>query len=137
MPKLVLTNGVFDILHAGHVHFLQNAKAHGDRLLVCLNTDDSVKRLKGNRRPINPLVHRVAVIHALRCVDAVCAFDTERDLERIIDRERPDILAKAGYTLEQITGADIVRSYGGEVLIFDRESGLSTTEILLRGKREL
>lgn len=128
----VFTNGVFDLLHAGHVHFLQQARALGDRLIVAVNTDESVRSLKGATRPINRLSHRVQVLSALRCVDEVHVFRTEEGLEHLIQLERPDVLVKAGYEKERITGAGIVESYCGKVVILDIVPGISTTEIVER-----
>jgi D-glycero-beta-D-manno-heptose 1-phosphate adenylyltransferase len=135
--RLVFTNGVFDILHAGHVHYLAQAKALGDLLFVGLNTDDSVRRLgKGPNRPVNCLADRAIVIAALRAVDGVVAFD-EQTPERIVGDLKPDVHVKGGdYTLETLPEARIVESYGGEVVIFPLVAGLSTTEILRKLGRE-
>jgi D-beta-D-heptose 7-phosphate kinase/D-beta-D-heptose 1-phosphate adenosyltransferase len=130
--KTVFTNGVFDILHAGHVHFLNTARALGDRLIVAVNTDESVRALKGPTRPINRLFHRIQVLSALRSVDEVHAFRTEEGLKAMIREFRPAILVKAGYEKEKITGADIVTMWGGKVVILDIVPGVSTTEIVER-----
>lgn len=130
--KTVFTNGCFDILHAGHVHFLNQARALGDYLIVAVNTDESVRALKGPERPINRLFHRIQVLSALRSVDEVHAFRTEEGLEAMIREFRPAILVKAGYEKEKITGAGIVTMWGGKVVILDIVPGVSTTEIVER-----
>jgi len=129
--KLVFTNGVFDILHAGHVQYLQQAKDLGDLLVVALNSDDSVRSLnKAPDRPINPLEDRMAIIAALRCVDYVLSF-SEQTPENLIATLKPDIHVKGGdYTPEQLPETKIVRSYGGEVIILPFLTGRSTTSIL-------
>jgi D-beta-D-heptose 7-phosphate kinase/D-beta-D-heptose 1-phosphate adenosyltransferase len=129
---LVMTNGCFDILHAGHVAYLQEARRLGDRLIVAVNDDDSVRRLKGATRPINTLDHRMAVLAALQCVDWVVPFatDTPRDL---ICRVRPDFLAKGGdYRPEQVAGYDCVTAGGGQVKILAYHAGHSTSRIIER-----
>ena len=131
-PKIVMTNGCFDILHPGHLRLLTSARAMGDRLIVAVNTDESVKRLKGDGRPINRLFHRVQMLHALKAVDDVVPFDTEEQLERIIAYVQPAILVKAGYTEDKITGASIVRGYGGRVELVPILEGFSTTDIIRR-----
>lgn len=128
--RIVFTNGCFDILHAGHVHYLQQARALGDRLIVAVNSDESVRRLKGGGRPCNTLDKRMKVLAALRPVDWVVPFseDTPERLLRII---RPDVLVKGGdYSIDRIKGADFVRSYGGEVRVVDYLPGNSTTALL-------
>lgn len=128
--KVVFTNGVFDILHAGHVQILQQCRDLGDALVVGLNTDESVRRLKGPNRPINPLEDRAAVIAALRCVDAVVSFG-ENDPSAVLDRLRPDIHVKGGdYDAEKMPETPIVRAYGGKVVILPLLEGRSTTRIL-------
>ena len=126
----VFTNGVFDILHAGHVHFLNQARALGDRLIVAINTDESVRALKGPTRPINRLTHRIQVLSALRAVDEVHAFGSEAGLENLIRELKPDVLVKAGYPRERITGADLIDVMKGRVVILDIVPGVSTTEII-------
>jgi len=129
--KLVATNGCFDILHPGHVDYLKRAQELGDYLVVLVNTDESVQRLKGPERPINPLDHRMIMLAALECVDWVVPFneDTPRDL---IGRILPDILVKGGdYTdIEHIAGHDHVLANGGEVKILNFVDGYSTTKII-------
>jgi glycerol-3-phosphate cytidylyltransferase len=129
--RLVFTNGVFDILHSGHVRYLKEAKKLGNLLIVGLNTDASVKRLgKGENRPINSLEDRAEVLSALRSVDAVVAFDEDTP-EALIEALRPDVHVKGGdYTEEDLPEAKIVRSYGGEVVILPTLEGRSTTATL-------
>ena len=132
---IVFTNGVFDILHRGHVEYLCAARALGDALVVGLNTDDSVRRLgKGADRPVNPQEDRALVLAGLACVDAVTLFgdDTPRDLVAAL---LPDVLVKGGdYTLETIVGADEVRAAGGRVQVIPLVPGRSTTAILQRAR---
>jgi glycerol-3-phosphate cytidylyltransferase len=129
--KLVFTNGVFDILHVGHVRYLNLAREHGDLLFVGLNSDDSVRRLgKGENRPINPLHDRAEVLRALRSVDGVIAFE---DLlpDRLIASLKPEVHVKGGdYTEETLPEAALVRSYGGAVVIINYFEGFSTTNVL-------
>jgi D-beta-D-heptose 7-phosphate kinase/D-beta-D-heptose 1-phosphate adenosyltransferase len=128
--KIVFTNGCYDIIHAGHVTSLQMAKQLGDFLVVAVNTDDSIRKLKGPNRPINHVEHRMTVLAGLDVVDWVIPFadDTPERLLRLI---QPDILAKgADYHLDQVVGADIVRAYGGEVRITQHNIKTSSTEII-------
>ncbi len=128
--KIVFTNGVFDILHAGHVAYLTEAKSLGDYLIVALNTDSSVSRLKGPSRPINTLEDRMAVMAALRCVDCVVSF-AEDTPERIIAEIKPDIHVKGGdYTVESLPESKIVQGYGGKVVILPLLFGRSSTRII-------
>lgn len=128
--RLVFTNGVFDILHAGHVDYLEKARALGDLLIVALNSDESVKRLKGPTRPVHSLEDRMRVIGALRCVDAVLSFEEDTP-ENIIRHVRPDIHVKGGdYTVESLPESKIVFGYGGEVVIMPTLEGRSTTSAL-------
>ena len=134
--KIVFTNGCFDIIHAGHVDYLEKAKSYGDILVVGLNSDDSVKRLKGKDRPINPQEHRKKVLEALKPVDLVIIFDEDTP-ERLIKEVKPDILVKGGdYTINTIVGADFVMSYGGQVKIIDFVYDISTTKILEKARSE-
>lgn len=127
---LVMTNGCFDIIHPGHVQYLKEAKALGNRLLVAVNSDESVSRLKGPTRPINPLDHRMAVLAGLESVDWVVPF-AEDTPERLICRVLPDILVKGGdYTIEQIAGGRCVQANGGEVIILSFKDNCSTTAIV-------
>ena len=129
--KLVFTNGVFDVLHAGHVQYLAQARALGELLIVGMNTDASVKRLgKGDNRPIHSLEDRAAVLSALRCVDAVVSFD-ENTPEELIALLKPEIHVKGGdYRIEDLPEASIVQSYGGRVVILPTLEGRSTSGIL-------
>ena len=129
--RLVFTNGVFDILHAGHVRNLELARGMGDLLFVGVNSDDSVRRLgKGPDRPIHALQDRAEVLSALRMVDGVIAFE-ELTPERLVSILRPEVHVKGGdYTLETMPEAKIVMEYGGEVVILPLSDGFSSTEIL-------
>lgn len=130
--RVVFTNGCFDILHRGHVEYLYAARALGDRLVVAVNTDDSVRRLKGDDRPIVPLDDRMYVLAGLGCVDAVTPFheDTPRELLAAL---LPDVLVKGGdYAPDQVVGAREVREAGGEVIILPFIEGRSTTGIIRR-----
>lgn len=128
--RLVFTNGCFDILHAGHVDYLNRAKSLGDLLIVAVNSDDSVKGLKGSDRPINALSNRMAVLAGLEAVDFLIAFDSPTPLE-LIENIKPDILVKGGdYALEDIVGAEQVKASGGVVTVLPFVEGLSTTKIL-------
>lgn len=128
--KVVFTNGCFDILHEGHVSYLQEARSLGDALVVGLNSDASVRRLKGDERPVNKERSRAAVLSALSCVDFVCIFGEETPYELIALLE-PDILVKGGdWAPETIVGADVVRSYGGMVRSLPFRPGHSTTGII-------
>lgn len=130
--RIVMTNGCFDILHAGHVAYLQEARALGDRLIIAVNTDESVRRLKGKERPIVPLPQRMAVLAALDAVDWVVPFDTDTPRE-LIGRVLPDILVKGGdYQPEDIAGYDEVIAGGGEVRVLRFEDGISTSNIIKR-----
>ena len=128
--KIVFTNGCYDIIHAGHVTSLQMAKQLGDFLVVAVNTDESVQKLKGPSRPINNLEHRMTVLAGLGVVDWVIPFSDETP-ERLLRLLKPDLLVKGGdYNINQVVGADIVRSYGGEVRIMNHNIRTSSTSIL-------
>jgi rfaE bifunctional protein nucleotidyltransferase chain/domain len=130
--KFVFTNGCFDILHAGHIASLMEAAQHGDVLIVGINADDSVKRLKGSSRPLNDEQSRALVLASLAVVDAVVIFgeDTPRELITAI---RPDVLAKGGdYKVEDIAGASEVLSWGGQVFINPIVPHFSTTGIIAK-----
>ncbi|WP_115717655.1 bifunctional D-glycero-beta-D-manno-heptose-7-phosphate kinase/D-glycero-beta-D-manno-heptose 1-phosphate adenylyltransferase HldE [Gallaecimonas mangrovi] len=132
--KVVMTNGCFDILHAGHVSYLQQARALGDRLIVAVNSDDSVRRLKGDGRPVNNLERRMAVLAALGAVDWVVDF-SEDTPQRLIAHVLPDALVKGGdYKIEDIAGGKEVIENGGEVMVLGFEDGVSTTAIINRIK---
>ena len=129
--KIVLTNGCFDILHPGHVRYLQQAKALGDRLVILVNDDASVGRLKGPERPINSLETRAEMLSALACVDWVCAFSEDSPREHIC-RILPDILVKGGdyQRIEDIEGYDCVAQAGGQSFVLDYVDGCSTTNLI-------
>jgi rfaE bifunctional protein nucleotidyltransferase chain/domain len=130
--RIVFTNGCFDILHRGHVELLAQCRSFGDYVIVGLNSDASVRRLKGEGRPVNDQLSRASVLASLSFVDAVIIFeeDTPLDLIKII---HPDILVKGGdYKTDDIVGADVVRSSGGEVKIVPLVSGFSTTATISR-----
>lgn len=126
------TNGCFDIMHAGHIQLLSDAKAQCDKLIVALNTDASVRALKGPSRPVNAEMDRAQVLAALGAVDAVVLFDDETPLQ-LLDLLKPDILMKgADYTKEQVVGWELVESYGGRVVLLPLKEGYSTTGIIKR-----
>jgi D-beta-D-heptose 7-phosphate kinase/D-beta-D-heptose 1-phosphate adenosyltransferase len=128
--RLVFTNGVFDLLHPGHVRYLQDARTLGDLLVVGLNADESVRRNKGPSRPINPQDERAEVLAALACVDAVVIFaeDTPADIIRLI---QPDVLVKgADWAEDKIVGRQTVEARGGRVVRVPVEQGYSTTAII-------
>jgi D-beta-D-heptose 7-phosphate kinase / D-beta-D-heptose 1-phosphate adenosyltransferase len=126
----VATGGCFDLLHAGHVATLRAARALGDCLVVCLNSDDSVRRLKGLERPLVPEADRVAVLEALGCVDVVVPFD-ERTPEAVLQRLRPDVFAKGGdYALADLPEADLLASWGGQAVVLPYLEGRSTTQLM-------
>ena len=128
--RIVFTNGVFDILHPGHLRYLQAARRHGDLLVVGLNSDASVRRNKGPSRPINPEHERAELLAALECVDAVSVFDDDTPHD-IIRRVEPDILVKgADWPADQIVGRDTVEARGGRVILEPVEQGYSTTSIV-------
>ena len=128
--KIVFTNGCFDVLHFGHVHYLLEAKKLGDILVVGLNSDDSVRRLKGPARPINGEKERAFVLAALGCVDYVVLFEEDTP-ENLIKAVHPDVLVKGGdYALDQIVGADFVRQNGGIVTTIPFVEGYSSTLVI-------
>lgn len=128
--KVVFTNGCFDLLHAGHVAYLQKARRLGDVLVVGLNSDSSVKRLKGKGRPILSQADRAKIIASLVCVDYVVIFGQDTPLN-LIKNVKPDILVKGGdYKADNIVGADIVRSYGGKVKTIPLVRNKSTKSII-------
>lgn len=130
--RLVFTNGCFDILHAGHVSYLEQAAAQGDRLIVAVNDDASVSRLKGPGRPINSVDRRMAVLAGLGAVDWVTSF-SEDTPEALLQQVRPDVLVKGGdYGIDQVVGADIVRAHGGDVRVLSFVDSCSTTAIVER-----
>ena len=128
-PQVVFTNGCFDLLHAGHVAMLTEARAQGDLLIVGLDTDDSVCRLKGAGRPVRAFADRLAVLAAMRSVDHVVGFDGT-SLPRLLETIRPTVLAKGGdYDHANVVGADLVESWGGRVHL-TRYTGQSSTQLL-------
>ncbi|MDP0254934.1 bifunctional D-glycero-beta-D-manno-heptose-7-phosphate kinase/D-glycero-beta-D-manno-heptose 1-phosphate adenylyltransferase HldE [Glaesserella parasuis] len=128
--KIVMTNGCFDILHPGHISYLENARKLGDRLIVAVNTDESVKRLKGESRPINDLNARMAVLAGLASVDWVVPFGEDTP-QRLIGEILPDLLVKGGdYKPEEIAGSQEVWANGGEVRVLNFENGCSTTNVI-------
>ncbi len=131
--KVVFTNGCFDLLHPGHVLYLEQARALGDALIVAVNTDASVTRLgKGEGRPINCETDRSRLLAALACVNRVVLFDEVTPLQ-IITELKPDILVKGGdYRLAEIVGREVVLSYGGQVKVIPLATGYSTTALLSR-----
>lgn len=128
--KIVFTNGVFDILHKGHVDYLNQAKGLGDILIVGINSDASVKRIKGNERPIVPQSDRAFVVSNLKSVDYVCIFDEDNPYETI-KLLQPDFLVKgADWKIENVIGRDIVEGRGGKVVTIEYLEGKSTTNII-------
>ena len=128
--KTVFTNGVFDIIHPGHMTYLAEAAGLGQRLIVGVNTDESVRRLKGDSRPIMPLEARMKLLASLFFVDGVVAFDGDTPLD-IIKVLKPDVLVKGGdYSVDEIVGADEVRAMGGEVCVLPFVEGYSSTSII-------
>jgi len=127
---VVFTNGCFDVIHAGHVHILRRARRMGDRLIVGVNTDPSVRRLKGEGRPVNPLEARLEVLSEFRSVDHIVPFDEDTPL-RLIGAIKPDVLVKGGdYTRDTVVGGETVTAYGGRVEIVPLLEGFSSTGIL-------
>ena len=134
--KIVFTNGCFDILHAGHVRYLNAAREFGDHLIVGLNSDASVKMLKGESRPVNPQCDRAEVLSGLRAVDDVVIFD-ERTAEAVIAEVKPNVYVKGGdYDLSTLPEAKVVQSYGGRVEFIKLVEGRSTTNIINRLRSE-
>jgi rfaE bifunctional protein nucleotidyltransferase chain/domain len=130
--RVVFTNGVFDLLHRGHAEYLEDARALGDRLVVGVNTDASVRRLKGPSRPIVGEQDRAALVRALACVDLVVLFDDDTP-QRLIEAVKPDVLVKgADYAPADIVGREFVESRGGRVTTIALREGLSTSEIVKR-----
>lgn len=127
---IVFSNGCFDILHAGHVDYLEKAKEKGDLLVVGLNTDASVRRIKGTDRPVNNEVSRARVLAGLACIDVVVFFDSDTPID-LIREINPDVLVKGkDYDISNIVGADIVLQNGGKVETIQLTEGLSTTSVI-------
>lgn len=132
--KIVFTNGCFDVLHRGHIELLLQAAEEGQKLVVGLNTDASVSRLKGAGRPINKEADRALVLAAQTFVDAVCLFDAATPIG-LIEALQPEVLVKGGdYTEATVIGADIVRQQGGRIVIVPLEPGYSSTDTIERMK---
>ncbi len=130
--SIVFTNGCFDILHYGHLAYLSQASEMGSRLIIGLNSDDSVRRLKGDKRPVNPQAARAMILASLVMVDAVVLFDDDTPLDLIV-KIMPNTLVKGSdYSIDQIAGAKEVLANGGEVKTIDYIAGYSTTNILNR-----
>ncbi len=127
--RVVMSNGTFDLLHAGHTGYLEWARAQGDRLVIGLNTDDSIRRIKGPKRPLVAQPHRAALLAALESVDAVVLFD-EDEPHGLIARLLPDILVKAADWSHYVSGKEVVEANGGEVRIAPMVEGLSTSALL-------
>jgi D-beta-D-heptose 7-phosphate kinase/D-beta-D-heptose 1-phosphate adenosyltransferase len=133
---IVFTNGVFDIIHMGHVSYLTKAKGFGDILIIGLNTDSSVRKIKGPHRPINSQADRAGVLAALECVDYIVYFSEETP-ERLIRQVRPDVLVKgADYKIHEIVGAEFVQSHGGHVRRVGLLPGRSSSSIMKRMSRK-
>jgi D-beta-D-heptose 7-phosphate kinase/D-beta-D-heptose 1-phosphate adenosyltransferase len=133
--RIVFTNGVFDLLHPGHVRYLQQARALGDALIVAINSDDSVRAVKGPDRPITPETERAEVLAALECVDAVTVFGEETP-HAVVGELLPDVLVKgADWASDAIVGRDIVEARGGRVVRIPVEPGHSTSAIIARVRR--
>jgi rfaE bifunctional protein nucleotidyltransferase chain/domain len=131
---VVATGGVFDLLHVGHVSYLERARALGDALVVLVNGDDSVRRLKGPDRPLQPLADRMAVLTALGCVDAVVAFDDDTPVSAL-ERLRPDLWVKGGdYAGVTLPEAAVLADWGGEVVVLPYLDGRSTTQLITRAR---
>ena len=128
--RIVFTNGCFDILHVGHISYLDKAKRLGDILIVALNSDSSVKSIKEKNRPINTLKDRMKIVASLECVDYVCSFSQSTPLS-IIKKLGPNVLVKGGdWKKEEIVGADFVKRHGGKVVTIKFKKGYSTTGLI-------
>ena len=133
---IVFTNGCFDILHAGHCKYLHETRKLGDVLIVGLNSDDSVRRLKGSDRPINNCSDRALILSSLKDVDYVCVFEEDTPYE-LLSSLKPNILVKGGdYNEDHIIGADIVKSIGGKVVVIDLLEGRSTSNLISKIKEK-
>lgn len=132
--KIVFTNGVFDLLHVGHVRYLKEARALGDFLFIGVNADASVKRLKGNDRPLQNENDRAEILSSLVCVDAVVLFSDDTP-EKLIHEVKPNILVKGGdWKIERIVGASFVQSLGGQVFSLQFIDGKSTTQLIQKAR---
>jgi len=133
--KIVFTNGCFDLLHVGHVRYLKEAKALGDVLVVALNTDASVQKLKGPTRPVQKEDDRAEILAALNCVDHTFLFSEETP-EKVIRKIKPDFLVKGGdWAVSQIVGSEVVLSYGGKVMSLPFVDGKSTTSLIAKAQK--
>jgi D-beta-D-heptose 7-phosphate kinase/D-beta-D-heptose 1-phosphate adenosyltransferase len=132
---VVFTNGVFDLLHPGHVRYLQDARREGDALIVAINSDRSVRAIKGPARPVTPEHERAEILAALACVDAVVVFD-EDNPQQIVSRLQPDVLVKgADWAIDEIIGRETVESRGGRVVRIPVAEGYSTSAIIKKVRR--
>jgi len=130
--KVAFTNGCFDLLHPGHISLLEQARATADKLIVGMNSDLSVRRLKGNGRPVQSEIARATVLSSLKTVDAVIIFSDDTPLD-LIKSLQPEVLIKgADYTVDTVVGADIVKSYGGKIVLAELVAGQSTTNTIKR-----
>jgi len=130
--RIVFTNGCFDLLHPGHIDYLEKSATYGDKLIIGLNDDDSIRRLKGDSRPINPLNDRIIMLNALRSVDLVIPFSEDTPI-RLITALMPDMLIKGGdYQPDDIVGAREVRQHGGHVLVIPFLKGYSSSRLIKR-----
>jgi D-beta-D-heptose 7-phosphate kinase/D-beta-D-heptose 1-phosphate adenosyltransferase len=130
--KVVFTNGCFDLLHVGHIRYLQQARRMGDLLVVAINTDDSVRRLKGLSRPVQPEQDRAEILAGLECVDYVVSFEEDTPLVTI-ERLKPDVLVKgADWAADQIVGREVVEESGGRVATISYVEGVSTSALIER-----
>jgi rfaE bifunctional protein nucleotidyltransferase chain/domain len=130
----VFTNGCFDLLHVGHVKTLQRARAEGDRLIVGVNSDDSVRRLKGPSRPLNNEMDRACLLAALKCVDAVTIFPEDTPVE-VLSELRPDVHVKGGdYREEDLPEATVVKQHGGRIVLIDLVPNRSTTALIEKSR---
>jgi rfaE bifunctional protein nucleotidyltransferase chain/domain len=128
--RVVLVNGAFDLLHAGHVRYLAGARAHGDRLVAAVNSDSSVRDSKGPGRPIMPELERVEILSHLWMIDRICLFD-EPTVARVLETIKPDVHAKGtDYTVDTVPERDVVRAYGGETVICGDPKDHATTDLI-------
>lgn len=131
-PRVVFTNGCFDLLHVGHLRYLWEARKQGDLLIVAINSDESMRRLKGEGRPILKLEERLRVLAGLACVDFVTSFEEDTPIP-LLDRLRPEVLVKgATYSIEGVVGHELVLGYGGEVKTLELTPGRSTSGLIER-----
>jgi len=132
--KIAFTNGCFDLLHKGHVDYLTKSASHGDKLIVGLNSDISIKKIKGKHRPIQSEISRAAILSSIKGIDMVVLFDEETPL-KVIKAIRPDIIIKGGdYTVEEMIGREFVMEYGGKCEIIPFTKGYSTSDIIIKIK---